>query len=298
VAKRRRCLSLRSRRLGRSGPARIFLSRECGAAGARVQIMDTSVPGTPQDGEGRRAFPARPTARNCSDGVWAEWRHEAMPMLPLYPMKSFSSAAYPRRRAFTLIELLTVIAIIGILAAIIIPTVGKVRATAQNAKCASNLRQLAMGANLYASDNKGLLQPGLCNWKEVLKPYISTLNNWTINVGVGNCPAQIETSDPAAQSYAWNGVIDDKEYKDSQWKRKVSAPPVPSRVILVGEMIESQNVCLSPSNGGLSWGAKVSSRHGAKANFAFADSSVRSIDPKLTEGTALPGSEGNLWQWW
>ncbi|MDR1282094.1 MAG: prepilin-type N-terminal cleavage/methylation domain-containing protein [Opitutaceae bacterium] len=56
--------------------------------------------------------------------------------------------------AFTLIELLTVIAIIGILAAIIIPTVGKVRETAKRAKSISNLRQLATAANLHASENR------------------------------------------------------------------------------------------------------------------------------------------------
>lgn len=43
---------------------------------------------------------------------------------------------------FSLIELLTVIAILGILAAIIIPTVGKARETAQRAVDASNLREL------------------------------------------------------------------------------------------------------------------------------------------------------------
>jgi len=58
-----------------------------------------------------------------------------------------------RRGAFTLIELLTVIAIIGILAAILIPVVGLVRDKARGARCVSNLRQLGVGIHLYASDN-------------------------------------------------------------------------------------------------------------------------------------------------
>ncbi len=54
---------------------------------------------------------------------------------------------------FTLIELLTVIAIIGVLAAIIIPTVGKVRETAQRTVDASNLREIAKAAMIFAADN-------------------------------------------------------------------------------------------------------------------------------------------------
>ena len=63
-------------------------------------------------------------------------------------------------RAFTLIELLTVIAIIGILAAIIIPTVGAVRKTAIKAKCTSNMHQLGVAVNLFRNDNKNRLPDG------------------------------------------------------------------------------------------------------------------------------------------
>ena len=59
--------------------------------------------------------------------------------------------------AFTLIELLTVIAIIGVLAAIIIPTVGKVRETAQRTVDASNLREIAKAAMIFAADNNDRL---------------------------------------------------------------------------------------------------------------------------------------------
>lgn len=55
-------------------------------------------------------------------------------------------------RAFTLIELLTVIAIIGILASILIPVVGKVRENAKRAHCSSNVRQVALAILTYESE--------------------------------------------------------------------------------------------------------------------------------------------------
>ncbi len=59
--------------------------------------------------------------------------------------------------AFTLIELLTVIAIIGILAAIIIPTVGNVRKSAKSAQAISNVKQVGLANLLFAQENKGQL---------------------------------------------------------------------------------------------------------------------------------------------
>ncbi len=64
-----------------------------------------------------------------------------------------SQSALRRPKAFTLIELLTVIAIIGILAAILIPVVGAVRDSARGAKCASNVRQQLQGVLMFAADN-------------------------------------------------------------------------------------------------------------------------------------------------
>lgn len=59
--------------------------------------------------------------------------------------------------AFTLIELLIVIAIIAILAAMLLPALARARAAAQCAACENNLRQLGLATELYLDDNANLL---------------------------------------------------------------------------------------------------------------------------------------------
>src|ERR1051326_8868417 len=57
-----------------------------------------------------------------------------------------------KRSAFTLIELLVVIAIIAILAAILFPVFAQARAKARQTSCLSNIKQLAMGFQMYVQD--------------------------------------------------------------------------------------------------------------------------------------------------
>lgn len=67
----------------------------------------------------------------------------------------------PRGRppGFTLVELLAVIAIVGILAGIVLVSLSKIRDRAYTVRCASNLRQIGMAVYAYSGDNRGLL-PG------------------------------------------------------------------------------------------------------------------------------------------
>jgi prepilin-type N-terminal cleavage/methylation domain-containing protein len=63
------------------------------------------------------------------------------------------------RRAFTLLELLVVIAIIAILAAMLLPVLSRAKQRAQGALCLNNGKQLMLALHLYTSDSNDLYPP-------------------------------------------------------------------------------------------------------------------------------------------
>jgi prepilin-type N-terminal cleavage/methylation domain-containing protein/prepilin-type processing-associated H-X9-DG protein len=99
-----------------------------------------------------------------------------------------------QRRAFTLIELLLVLAIIGILLGLLLAAVQRVRAAADRIACANNLHQIGLALHNYHDVNQRLppgwnnqwpftsptLPPGWTfSWRGMLLPYLEDDNKWS-----------------------------------------------------------------------------------------------------------------------
>jgi prepilin-type N-terminal cleavage/methylation domain-containing protein/prepilin-type processing-associated H-X9-DG protein len=140
-----------------------------------------------------------------------------------------------RREGFTLIELLVVIAIIAILAAMLLPALATAKLKAQRAQCVSQLKQLGIGVNLFATDHNDMYPPAgfgtgsptssdvQLSWDDYINRYIGgnipdndLAYDGGHDIGVAPkvlaCPADRQTkcvwvgNFTAIRSYAMNGV--------------------------------------------------------------------------------------------
>lgn len=104
-----------------------------------------------------------------------------------------------KKNAFTLIELLMVIAIIAILAAILMPVLQQAKQRAWTGQCLSNLHQIGMGMKMFADEN-GEMYPesGADIYWNATDPgtgkqsWMQQIYQYTMNTNLYNCPGNVQ----------------------------------------------------------------------------------------------------------
>jgi prepilin-type N-terminal cleavage/methylation domain-containing protein/prepilin-type processing-associated H-X9-DG protein len=152
----------------------------------------------------------------------------------------------PARRAFSLVELLVVLAILAVLASISVPAVRGAIENGQRAKCASNMKSIGAGIHLYAAENNGKLPSINCinpdsTWIEQLQPHLGT-NYTRVRVSPADPRAAAKLADTHATSYLLNERVEADSFVDGATGELVPGEvvfdrlgriPEPSRAILV-----------------------------------------------------------------
>lgn len=215
-------------------------------------------------------------------------------------MKDWRASAGPGRtlRAFSLLELLVTLVLIGILTGLALAGIGGVSSAAEKAKCLSNQRQIGLALINYANEHDGEFPPTTHttgSWKKErswifqLAPFLDNVND--VRVCPADPPArQKRIRDMNATSYLLNDLV----FDSADFNRLLKIPR-PSKTLLLAILSESRAPSITRDHiHGAEWtswnavlndveadrhrnGARAANRLKGSGNYLFADGHAENI---------------------
>ncbi len=208
-------------------------------------------------------------------------------------------------RAFSLVELLLVIAILGIMAALLLPAMSRSKGKARDSQCVSNLRQLALGLQNFVVDNQAYPSGIAGTNSDSPGSWIAQLQRGGFDAskpranffseGVWRCPsAQLGAASGSVGipvSYGYNvygslatgsptntlGLMGHFVSSPALFKPiRESEVPVPSDMMAIGDSFTGGAFFMRMSLDYLDRAGRASARHHKKVNVAFCDGHVES----------------------
>lgn len=219
------------------------------------------------------------------------------------------SARHVRARlaAFTLLELLAVIAIVGLLLAMIFPAIQKAKVRAKQASCASNLRQLHLATMMYLAENDWQMFPFNQKVEEGMLWYFGLEKGYVVGTPEGTRPLDKTRArlNPYICSVGGIELCPALDYRSARFKLKFDGTsygygvnyylfnkPFPrerdSQIALFADcaQVNTFQPPASPSNPLLEEFYYVNAyektahfRHAKRANVAFCDGHVTDVEP-------------------
>ena len=216
-----------------------------------------------------------------------------------------------RRAAFTLVELLVVVAVIGVLAALVVAGAGAAREQAASTRCLANLRQWSVALIAYAAEHEGetprrgqgvrpltkIDRPE--DWFNALPPYAG-LPSYRDLVRRGQrirpddgtlfaCPRAVDTGDTCFLPYGMNRELSPT---DRARPHRLSEIAHPARVVFLADAPGPYS-STRPAVQGYS----VAARHGGRANVVFLDGHAMSFEAAyIGAGSGDPHREDIQWE--
>ncbi len=187
-----------------------------------------------------------------------------------------------RTAAFTLLELLVVVAIIGLLAALGFSVASSAMRQSKATKCLNSLRQVGVATRAYVNDNGGRM-PDTSHARAADGTSLSWVNTLSAYLGanfIGRCPAN--TVSRADVTYGWNDLLVETGGTGIPSAR-CQTPGSTLAVAEAADTYTSEHFHFAGARNRITFNQFKSSvaveRHGQGANYLFVDGHIESLSP-------------------